>query len=141
MNSELFYGPIINRPQINNLPYTSGTNDLMKKVLVLEFLLALGLAAQTSPIEAVIEAAHTNSLAFKDLLTNVAHNLKTQGAALVWGQDFLFAVETEKQPSIAVDGLPGAAMSRIEGSNIWYRVMKMRTGVTHAYEFHADGKT
>jgi enterochelin esterase family protein len=112
----------------------------MKKLILLEFFLTLGLSAQTSPIETIIDSARTKSPAFKDLLTNVAHNLKTQGAALVWGQDFLFAVETEKQPALAVDGLPAVAMTRIEGSNIWYRVVKMRTGVTHAYEFHADGK-
>src|SRR3981081_4962117 len=102
----------------------------MKKVLLLEFLVVLGLSAQPSPIEAVIDAARTPSPALKDLLTNVAHNLKTQGAALVWGQDFLFAVEAEKQPSISLDGLPAVAMSRIEGSNIWYRMGKMRTCVT-----------
>jgi enterochelin esterase-like enzyme len=112
----------------------------MKKLVLLVSLLTLALSAQTSPIEAVIEAARTQSPAFRDLLTNAAHNLKTQGAALVWGQDFLFAVETEKQPLVAVDGLPPAAMSRIEGSNIWYRLIKIRTGVTHAYEYWADGK-
>src|SRR5438132_944455 len=95
------------------------TNGIMKKALLLGLLLALGLCAQTSPIEAVVDAARTKSPTFKDLLANVAHNLKTQGTALVWGQDFLFVVETEKQPSLAVDGLPAVAMSRIEGSNIW----------------------
>jgi enterochelin esterase-like enzyme len=112
----------------------------MKKVFLLECFLVLGLSAQTSPIEAVIDAARAQSPAFKDLLTNVAHNLKTQGAALVWGQDFLFAVETEKQPSISLDGVAPVAMSHIEGSNIWYRLVKMRTGVTHAYELRAEGK-
>ena len=91
------------------------------------------------PVEAIIDAAHANSPAFKDLLTKTFRNLKN-GTAQVWGQDFLFAIETDKPPSIAIDGQPPTPMSPIAGSDIWYRLVKMRTGVTHAYEFQADGK-
>jgi hypothetical protein len=31
-------------------------------------------------------------------------------------------------------------MVRVPDSNIWYRLVKMRTGVTHSYEFEAEGK-
>src|SRR5260370_20171208 len=110
----------------------------MKKLFLVQLVLVLGLCAQTNRLEAVFDAAHANSPDFRELLAK-GRNLKN-GTALVWGQDFLFAVETEKQPSIAIDGLAPAAMSRIADSNIWYRLVKMRTGVTHAYEFHAEGK-
>ena len=112
----------------------------MRKTLILQSLLVLGLGGQTPSTETIIEAARAKSPALKDLLPSVARTLKTQGAALVWGQDFLFAVEADKQPAVSLDGQPASAMSRIADSNIWYRLVKMRTGVTHAYEFQAEGK-
>jgi len=96
--------------------------------------------AQTHPLEAVIESARTNSPALKEHLAKAAPNLKNQGAALVWGQDFVFAVETDREPTVAIDGQPPAAMTRVPDSGIWYRLVKMRTGVTHSYQFVAEGK-
>jgi enterochelin esterase family protein len=101
---------------------------------------AVTMNAQTHPLETVIEAARAKSPELKDLLAKISPNLKTQGTALVWGQDFLFAVESEQEPGISIDGLPRAAMVRVPDSNIWYRLVKMRTGVTHSYEFAAEGK-
>jgi len=108
-----------------------------------QFLLAClcaGLCAQTHPLQTMIEAARAQSPALKDLLTRSAPNLKNQGAAFVWGQDFLFAVETGKDPSVSIDGQPPVSMTRVPDSDIWYRLVKMRTGVTHAYQFNAEGK-
>lgn len=110
----------------------------MRKVFLLGAVVVFGLGAQTAAVESVIEAAREKSAAFKDLLAK-GRNLKN-GVAMVWGQDYLFAVETEKQPAVSIDGLPEAPMVRVVDSNIWYRLVKMRTGVTHAYEFRAEGK-
>ena len=96
--------------------------------------------AQTHPLEAVVEAARAKSPELKDLLAKISPNLKNAGAALVWGQDFLFAVESASEPAVSIDGQPRAAMARVPDSNIWYRLVKMRTGVTHSYEFAAEGK-
>ena len=112
----------------------------MKKLMLLLSLSAAGLVAQTHPLENIIAAARSNSPSLKDLLGTVAPGLKTQGAALVWGQDFLFAVMSDKEPALVVDGLPQPAMVRLPDSNIWYRVLKMRTGVTHSVLFNVDGK-
>jgi enterochelin esterase family protein len=115
----------------------------MKNLLLLVTLpaiAAVAMDAQTHPIETVIEAARAKSPELKDLLAKISPNLKNAGTALVWGQDFLFAVESGSEPAVSIDGQPKAAMARVPDSNIWYRLKKMRTGVTHSYEFEAEGK-
>jgi enterochelin esterase-like enzyme len=99
------------------------------------------LCAQTHPLESIVEAARANPPALKELLATNFPNLKNQGTALVWGQDFLFVAAAAKEPAVSIDAQPLAAMTRVPGADIWYRLVKMRTGVTHSYEFHADGKT
>ncbi len=110
----------------------------MRKLLLL-LLAGAGAGAQTHPLEAIIESARAHSPALQSLLVQAAPGLKTAGAALVWGQDFLFAIDTEKQPSVSIDGQPPALMSRLPDSTVWYRLIKMRTGVTHSYQFHVEG--
>jgi len=112
----------------------------MKNLFLLMPLAVVAMSAQTHPLETVVEAARAKSPELKDLLTKISPNLKNAGAALVWGQDFLFAVESAQEPAVSVDGQPRAAMVRVPDSNIWYRLVKMRTGVTHSYQFEAEGK-
>jgi enterochelin esterase family protein len=112
----------------------------MKPLVPLLFLACAALPAQMHPIQAAVEAARAHSPELKDILTKNVPNLKAQGAALVWGQDFLFAVQSDKEPTVMIDWQPPAAMTQIPDSNIWYRLVKMRTGVTHPYEFDVDGK-
>jgi len=61
----------------------------------------------------------------------------------VWGQDFLFAVNVPggKAPTLVLNDGVGVPMLRTdETSDIWYRLEKMRTGVTYGYQIMADGK-
>ena len=78
----------------------------MKKLFLATSLSALGLCAQTHPLQAVIEAARVNAPALKGLLTGNAPNLKAQGAAFVWGQDYLFAAARAKILLSAPSGTP-----------------------------------
>lgn len=107
-------------------------------------LLAAGLclAADRYPLQELIAAARSQPPAadFAGLVARQVPGSKAQGAALVWGQDFLFLIETEKSPELAVDADPPAPMTRVPGSNLWYRLLKMRTGVTHSYTFRAGGQ-
>jgi enterochelin esterase family protein len=58
----------------------------------------------------------------------------------VWGQDYLFVTESATgQPSVQIDRQPAAPMTRMEGSNLWMRLEKMRTGVTHEYQYVVNG--
>jgi enterochelin esterase-like enzyme len=111
----------------------------MRKLLLL-LLTPASVYAQTHPLEAIIESARARSPALKDLLVKASPGLKAAGAAIVWGQDFVFAVESEKEPSVSIDAQPPAAMSSLPESSVWYRLVKMRTGVTHSYQFYAEGK-
>jgi enterochelin esterase-like enzyme len=112
----------------------------MKNLFLLMPLAVVAMSAQTHPLETVVEAARAKSPELKDLLTKISPNLKNGGTALVWGQDFVFAVESAQEPAVSIDGQPRAAMVRLPDSNIWYRLVKMRTGVTHSYQFEAEGK-
>jgi len=98
------------------------------------------MSAQTHPLEELIDAARAHSPALKDLLAKRSPNLKAQGGVWVWGQDFLFAAEADGSPSVSIDGQPAVALPKIASSDVAYRVIKMRTGVTHSYQFYVDGK-
>jgi enterochelin esterase family protein len=112
----------------------------MKKIALLAGIGAASLAAQTHPLAELIEAARAPSPAFAELLAKRAPNLKTQGAVFVWGQDFLFAAEAAGGASVSIDGQPAAVLARLGDSGVRFRLVKMRTGVTHSYQFTADGK-
>ena len=108
-----------------------------------QLLLAIAtfsLAAQPHPLQELIEAARAKSPAVKDLLARRAPNLKAQGGAWVWGQDFLFAAEGQNSATVSIDGQAPTTLDHIPDSDIWFRVFKMRTGVTHSYLLTADGK-
>src|SRR3954466_5880622 len=92
------------------------------------------LSAQTHPLEELIQAAQAKSPALKELLAKRSTTLKTQGAVWVWGQDFLFAAEADGTPTVSIDGQPAVALAKVDSSNVAYRLVKMRTGVTHSYQ-------
>ncbi|WP_321476663.1 alpha/beta hydrolase-fold protein [uncultured Paludibaculum sp.] len=102
-------------------------------------LLGMCAHAQTHPLESLIETARTGPSApgFKDLVGKI---LTAKGGTAVWGQDFLFVAAAEDAVSISIDGQPPVSMARIPDSNLWMRLEKMRTGVTHSYQYFAAGK-
>src|SRR5689334_12630527 len=111
----------------------------MNKLLALVSLSLAGLCAQTHPIQALVDAARAKSPELKDLLGKATATLQN-GTAQVWGQDFLFAIASDKEAAISVDGQPAVSLAKLDGSNVQYRLLKMRTGVTHSYQFLVEGK-
>ena len=111
----------------------------MKRLAVAAALCAWTLGAQTHPLQELIEAARAQSPALKDLLAKRSPNLG-QGGVWVYGQDFVFAAQSEGATSVSIDGNPGVALAKLPGSNLAYKLVKMRTGVTHSYQFLVDGK-
>lgn len=111
----------------------------MKKLSLLTALCAWALTAQTHPLQELIDAARAKSPELKDLLAKRAPTLN-QGGVWVWGQDFLFAAQSEGSASVSIDQQPAVVLTKIPGSNVSYRLVKMRTGVTHAYQFLVEGK-
>jgi enterochelin esterase-like enzyme len=95
--------------------------------------------AQMHPLAQLIEAARQgpSTSGFAD---QIAKTLSPKGGANVWGQDFLFATPSASPASVAIDGQPPVPMSHVGNSNFWMLLVKMRVGVTHAYQFYTDGK-
>ncbi|MGH9719775.1 MAG: alpha/beta hydrolase [Bryobacteraceae bacterium] len=113
----------------------------MKQFSVLLFLVVTALNAQTHPVHELIEAARTNSPRLKELIASGLPGLKGRDGAAVWGQEFLFAVESDKPASVSVDKQPPVAMTNVPGTKYWYKLMTLRLGTTHNYNYLVDGKS
>ena len=104
------------------------------------FLLATSaLYAQTPPWEELIETARQGAAA-PGLRDCIAKTLPARGGTAVWGQDFLFVADAPSPVTISIDQQPAVAMTQVPGSSLWMLLKKMRTGVTHQYQYFAAGK-
>lgn len=95
---------------------------------------------QIQPLQELVDAARTNSPRLGELLRQGLPGLKGRDGAAVWGQEFLFAVESETPATVSVDKQPAVAMVLAPGTKIWYRVMTLRLGTTHTYTYFAAGR-
>ena len=110
----------------------------MKKLAV--FLLASSaLLAQTAPMEELIALAREGAAA-PGLKEKIAKTPSARNGVTVWGQDFLFVYDNPAAVSVSIDNQPALALKQVEGSTLWMLLTKMRTGVTHSYQFSAAGK-
>jgi len=55
------------------------------------------------------------------------------------GPDFVWAVETSKQPELVVDDKPVGAMHRITGTDLWFRAERLVVGTSHRFHYMIDG--
>ena len=95
-----------------------------------------GLLAQGHPSD-LIEAAR-NGPASAEMKARVA-KLTTPTQVTVWGQDYLFVATSPNPVTISIDLQPQAPLAQIDGTH-WMLLTKMRTGVTHQYQFYSAGK-
>lgn len=113
----------------------------MKKIfyIVLAASFAFGSAAQIHPLEQLINAARQgpNATGLADLIKKT---FSGKGGTAVWGQDYLFVTQSAVPASISIDQQSPVSMLQIPGSDYWIRLEKMRVGVTHAYQYYAEGK-
>lgn len=109
------------------------------KPSVCVLLLSCAALAQTAPWEELIAAARQgpNAPGLKDL---IAKDLSPRGGNAVWGQDYLFVASSPAAATISIDGEPAKPMASVPESTFWMLLAKMRTGVTHSYQFYAGGK-
>ena len=115
-------------------------------IFLLSALFAFG---QSHPLEQLIETARSGPSA-PGLADLVSKTLSAHGGVAVWGEDYLFVsdltVAPKNEPSnassagVSIDMQPPLAMQKIAGSSLWMRLVKMRVGTTHAYQYWADGK-
>jgi enterochelin esterase family protein len=94
--------------------------------------------AQDSPLAQLIQLARGGpaTVGLSDLATKT---LGTHGGIAIWGEDYLF-VSDLKAPSVSIDQQAPLPMTAIAGSPLSMRLVKMRVGVTHAYQYYLDGK-
>ena len=93
--------------------------------------------AQVHPLERLIDASRGGA-ASPGLADLVTKTLSPHGGTAVWGQDYLFVTDlalapksepvSATQAGVSIDGQPPLAMEKIEGSNLWMRLVKMRIG-------------
>ncbi len=95
--------------------------------------------AQKPPLEELIDAARggPSAAGLKDRITST---LSAHGGVAIWGQDYLFVADSPSPATVSIDNLPPEPMSAIPGSTFWMLLTKMRTGVTHSYQFYAADK-
>lgn len=110
----------------------------MKRLILLVPLAVLAFG-QPHPLEQLIDTARKGpaTTGLNDLITKT---LSAKGGVAVFGQDYLFVATSDSPVTISIDQGAPQPMARIEGSNLWMRLEKMRTGVTHSYQYAADGK-
>jgi enterochelin esterase family protein len=120
----------------------------MKNIAIL--LLSASFAfGQSHPLEQLIETARSGPAA-PGLADLVSKTLSAHGGVAVWGEDYLFVSDLTVAPKnepvnassagVSVDMQPPLALQKIAGSSLWMRLVKMRVGTTHAYQYWADGK-
>lgn len=109
------------------------------RTLVICLLAWVPVAAQNSPLEDAIEAARAGA-GSPELKARVGKALSAPQGVVVWGQDYLFVATSPTPVTISIDQQPPGPLTQIPGSNTWMLLTKMRTGVTHSYQYFADGK-
>ena len=121
-------------------------------------------APSMKSLQDLIEAARANSPGLAELMTRHLPGLQLGGAAAVpvtdvvpmgdtttvgtiasgnvvavWGQDFLFSVASDEPATISIDRQTPVAMTRVPGTNYWFRVETLRIGATHRFTLFSGG--
>ena len=111
------------------------------RILALTFLLssAFVFGSEVHTLAQLIEAARggPSTAGLEELITKT---LTAKGGTATWGQDFLFVTPSSAPATISIDGQPAVPMVQVGHSNLWIRLQKMRVGVTHSFQYFADGK-
>ena len=107
----------------------------------MQLVLLLLLAQSPHPLQQLVDAARADSPALAGLLGKGLPELKGRDGALVWGQEFLFVVESATPATVSIDKQPAVAMKRAGTTNYWYLLKTLRLGATHPYAYYdAAGK-
>lgn len=119
---------------------------MFKAVLASLFVATTGLLAQVHPVQELIDAARTDSPRLKELLdAKDAYGrrlveLAGRDGVAVWGQEFVFAVESPTPAAVSIDHAPPIAMKRVPDTNYWYLWKMLRLGTTHRHQYLTEGR-
>src|SRR5579871_1559198 len=103
------------------------------------FLMAAAVLGQVPPLEELIATARIGPAA-PGLQDRIAKTLSPRGGQAIWGQDYLFVADSPSPVTISIDQQPAVPMMQIPGGSLWMLLTKMRTGVTHSFQYYAAGK-
>ncbi len=98
--------------------------------------------AQSVPVSRLIEISRKGSPAElrEALVATLGADPIKQGTAVAGeGPDFVWAVESEREPRLLVDDEPWPAMKRLEG-RLWYETGELKTGTEHLFYYEVAGK-
>ena len=118
----------------------------MLKAALASLFIVTGLVAQPHPLQELIDAARTDSPKLKELLAardsygKALPELARRDGVAVWGQEFVFAVESAKPASVMIDKEALVPMKQVPGTNYWYLWKMLRHGTTHRNQYMAEGQ-
>jgi len=106
-------------------------------------MLASAFAAEKRSVQQLTDLAKSDSPALEEAIRASfdAKDLKDGTAWSGHGPDFFFALEAASQPSLVVDGAPGARMQHRSGSDLWYASAHIEpVGRLHSFHYVVQGK-
>ncbi len=102
------------------------------------------LTGQDFPEKQLIEMARTqgDSPAFAGKLraTFSAGELQDGSAVVSYLGDFLWAIESKKEPFLYIDDQPVPKMHRLPGGDLWIHTASLLAGTSHAHYYRIAGK-
>jgi enterochelin esterase family protein len=72
--------------------------------------------------------------------TTTVGTVASSNVAAVWGQDALFALNSDKPATISIDTQAPAPMTRVGVTDYWYRLETLRIGATHRFALFSGGR-
>jgi enterochelin esterase-like enzyme len=100
-------------------------------------LVASAFAAEKSSAPQLIELAKSNNAGLREAIT-ATFDAKSLAEGTAWaghGPDFFFAIQSESQPSLLIDGVSAPAMQRLTDSDIWFSTAHIEP-VSRLHSFH-----
>src|SRR5437867_159328 len=100
-------------------------------------------AGEKLPAPKLIEMAGSrpNEPRFREaLVATLDENRIKAGTAIIGeGPDFLWAIESSSPPQLIVDEQARPAMTRIQGTDLWFETGKLTPGQNHTYYYVVHG--
>jgi enterochelin esterase-like enzyme len=89
-----------------------------------------------------LAGSRPNAPEFREaLLAALGEQRIQRGTAIIGeGSDFLWAIQSSRQPQLIVDDQPRPRMKRIRGTDLWFATGKLATGQNHTYYYRVDDK-
>ncbi len=121
----------------------------MKNYLIAVIVMLFGLKVAGSPVQNLlgpnlIQMAQNQAQSpqfRKILLAKFGEKKLEDGSALITqGGDFLWVINSLSTPELHINDQKGPQMNKLPGCNLWVLYKKLKTGRSHSYRYHINGK-